>query len=160
MMDLRTSMMIMLTENSGTTDIDFTVSGDLGADGGGQQDSADYQSGSLTGFMSTVCGAGGDPSINHLFVVDSSLSPHITHVVPDSTGTVIETVSGIGPGSPLLYLLYASTGASGCHSAEQHRAVFDAAVAALHPCGGTGGAGGEGERHCRSLRVCCHSTKD
>ena len=88
-----------------------------------------------------------------LFVVDAARSPQLTHVAPTSTGTVSETVSGIGPGSPLLYILYASTGDSGCHTAEQHRRIFDAAVAALHPCSAAGGVGG-GEGAVQNFPAC------
>ena len=129
-MSLETSMMVLLSENTATRELTISISGNLGADGGGEHQAATFQSGSLRGYMTSVCSASGDPSVNHLFVIDSDMSPAVQHNVSPNTNSDMDEVSGIGQGSPVLYLLYAS--ASGhCHSDGEHRAIFSAAVAAL-----------------------------
>jgi len=47
------------------------VTGNLGADGGGTVSEYIYMSGTYAGFVKAECGAG-DPSVNHLMVVDST----------------------------------------------------------------------------------------
>ena len=76
-----------------------------------------------------------DPQVNHLFVFDQDLSFNATHVVDPNTDSDEDTVTNIGPGSALLYILYSSArGDSHCHSESEHRAIFDAAVASLQAC--------------------------
>ena len=133
MMDMFTSMMILLSQNTGTEPLTISIGGDLGADGGGSHVVSEFQSDStLAGFMTSVCAAG-DPSVNHLFVFDGGLSPGATHTFDASTNSDADGVSGIGVGSPVVYLLYSSTGGH-CHSDDQHRAIFDALIASLAPC--------------------------
>ena len=64
--------------------------------------------------MTSVCNANA-PSVNHLFIIDSSLSPGAVHTFDPDTNSDDDEVSGIGVGSPILYLLYSST-SGGCHS--------------------------------------------
>ena len=128
-MDIGTSAMAVVTHNSGSSNLDFKISGNLGADGGGMHSKEQFQSGSLRGYMTSVCAAS-DPSINHLFVIDSSMSPSVSHYVNPNTDSDIDEVRGIGPGSPIIYILYASQNGH-CHSTAEHRAVFDAAVSAV-----------------------------
>ena len=138
MMDVRTSMMVVLSQNTGSQPLTVSISGNLGADGGGIHVAAQYASSSgspMVGFMTSVCQAGNDPSVNHLFVIDGAASPNAVHTPGESTGTDDDSVAGIGPGSPVLYILYAST-SGGCHSDDEHQAIFDAAVAALVCSGG------------------------
>ena len=59
-MDLRDSMMILLSTNSAATNLDITIDGNLGADGRGDYSHEDFQSGPLTGFMTSVCGSGAE----------------------------------------------------------------------------------------------------
>ena len=83
-MDLRTSMMVLMSHNSGTSDLVFSISGNLGADGAGTYVASSYSAGSLTGYMTSVCNAG-DPSVNHLYVIDHTVSPHAAHTVNSHT---------------------------------------------------------------------------
>lgn len=134
-MDLRNSMMVLLSHNTGTSAMTLSISGNLGADGSGTHVASKYDSGSLTGYMTSVCTAGADPSVNHLFVIDRTLSPHAAHNYNAATDSDADGVSGIGPGSPVLYILYSST-SGGCHSDAEHRVIFEAAVASMGPgCG-------------------------
>ena len=130
MMDIRTSMMVLLTQNTGVAELTISISGNLGADGGGTHVSSSFSSGSLVGYMTSVCAAGSDPSVNHLFVIDATLSPNAEHTFNPNTDSDADSVAGIGAGSPILYILYSST-SGGCHSDEEHRAIFDAAVQAI-----------------------------
>ena len=138
-MDLGGAMMILLATNTGTVPLTVSISGNLGADNGGSTSHSDFTSGSLTGFMSTVCGTN-DPSINHLFVIDGHLSPDAAHTGDERTDSDADEVAGIGIGSPIVYLLYSGLG-NQCHNEDEHRAVFDALVAALQPCSSSGGGG-------------------
>ena len=132
MMDLRSSMMVMLTRNTHHEDLTISISGNLGADGAGVRITANFTSGPLTGFMTSVCGAAGIPSVNHLFIINGAISPDAAHEVDPSTDSDGDSVSGIGPGSPILYMLYSST-SGGCKNQEERvlSAVFVAAVMAL-----------------------------
>ena len=79
--------------------------------------------------MTSVCAAN-DPSVNHLFVIDSSMSPAASHTFNTATDSDDDSVSGIGRGSPILYILYAS-GSGHCHSNAEHEQIFLAAADAL-----------------------------
>ena len=90
------------------------------------------------------------PVIADLFVINGVLSPDAEHSSTDNTNEDIDEVTGIGPGSIFLYLLYTGRpdpdgqgGQNNCHSTADHRVVFDAVVLALSPCN-TGGGGGGG----------------
>eukprot|EP01051_Picozoa_sp_SAG22_P011618 SAG22_NODE_1136_length_5395_cov_2.101189_2_plen_260_part_00 len=68
-----------------------------------------------------------------LTVFPCSTSPNAVHVPNRNTNSDEDRVEGIGPGSPIIYLLYSSTtGAQNCHTEEQHRAIFDALVGAMN----------------------------
>eukprot|EP01052_Picozoa_sp_SAG31_P055540 SAG31_NODE_15392_length_757_cov_1.458967_1_plen_252_part_11 len=79
--------------------------------------------------MSMVCAAS-DPSVNHLWIVDSSLSPLATHTVNADTNSDMDEVSGIGAGSSIVYMLYASS-AGHCHLDAEHETIFRAVVETL-----------------------------
>eukprot|EP01052_Picozoa_sp_SAG31_P007606 SAG31_NODE_365_length_16833_cov_98.502032_5_plen_236_part_00 len=132
-MDLQNSMMILLSQNTGGSSMAFWISGNLGADGGGQHESDAFESGRWKGFMTMTCnGHGNDAGVNHLFVFDTEMSPDANHILDSNTDSDNDRVEGIGAGSPFLYVLYATNrGEAHCHSQEQHRAIFDAAIAAL-----------------------------
>ena len=132
MMDIRNPMLLLLTQTTGTDDLTISISGDLGADGGGLHVASEYASGPMVGYMTSVCQAG-DPSVNHLFIIDGSISPSATNTYDTGTNSDNDSVSGIGAGSPVLYILYSST-SGGCHSDAEHRAIFEAAVAAMGDC--------------------------
>ena len=75
------------------------------------------------------------------------MSPGAAHTVSVDTNSDADSVSGIGPGSFLAYMLYSSvngtngltgpegmTGTGGCHTEAEHRAIFEAVRASLAPC--------------------------
>merc|ERR1711990_586778 len=92
-MDIRDSMMVLLSQNTGSDDLTISISGNLGADGGGSHVASEYSSGPLTGYMTSVCAAG-DPSVNHLFIIDSTVSPSATHTYDTGTNSDNDSVSG------------------------------------------------------------------
>ena len=132
MMDLRPSMMVLVTQNTDALQMSIQISGSLGANGGGLRETTSFTFGRLTGYMSSVCGAE-TPSVNHLFIIDGQLSPDVRRHLESGTDEDDDGVSGIGPGSPLIYMLYSSEAASGCLGTNLHEAIFQAAVAALSP---------------------------
>ena len=48
-MDIRTSMMLLVTQNTGSEPLTVSISGNLGADGSGTHVTSEYASGSLLG---------------------------------------------------------------------------------------------------------------
>lgn len=90
----------------------FRITGNLGADGSGSVNTSvlTYQKGgkNYKGFVKRVYNAG-DPSINHLMIVEND--PGITRTNLTSTGNENHNLFGLTSTSRLYYLLYA--GASG-----------------------------------------------
>jgi len=128
-MDMRQSMLVLVTKNEANAELDVHITGSTGADGHGVKTTRRFRSGNLEGFGSTLCGASGDPAIHHLFIIDAMLSPHVRHVHDGALHSDDDAVHGIGPGSPILYMLYSSdSGGSGCLTEDQHRTIFHAAV--------------------------------
>ncbi len=88
----------------------FTITGNLGADGGGNLDGAvvESQVGGVRyrGFVKRVFNAF-DPSVNHLIIVDDS--PGVTHDFPLDTNDDYHRVSGLTTTRRLYDLLYAGT---------------------------------------------------
>lgn len=130
------SAMAVVSQNylqDNTDTLSIKIEGNLGADGSGQRVVSEFSSGKYTGYLTATCG-GGDPTVNHLFIVDKSLSPNAVHPTPPSN-TDIDTdeVRGIGPGSPAIYVLYASV-SDACMADSTHREIFKAAVNSLAPC--------------------------
>lgn len=75
-----------------------------------------------TGYLTSIC-ASGRLSVNHLTVIDQTLSPNATFSAANgSKASDNSTISGIGPGSSILFLLYSGSG--GCYSDEEHLAMF------------------------------------
>ena len=142
-------MWIFLTHNAGDSPLDFMVLGQLGADNAGSVTEFVLEAPPFIGFVKRVCGAG-DPSINHLIVVDSSggLPSHSCDYergsacnTAASTDLDDDIVSGIVSGSPILYLLYSSE-AGYCIKEDEHNLIFDLAVHCLwvdNPFAATGG---------------------
>ena len=60
--------------------MDVYITGSTGADGHGVKTTRQFRSGTLQGFGSTLCGAGGDPAIHHMFIIDAMLSPLARHI--------------------------------------------------------------------------------
>ena len=156
------SVWIFLSHNAGDDPLDFMVSsdhmiislhrcgrqissdllvrqvlGNLGSDGSGTVTEFVLEAPPFVGFVKRECD-GGDPSVNHLIVVDGSggLPGHSCDwerggaCTGASSDLDDDIVSGIAPGSPILYLLYSSAAGS-CIKEDEHRAIFDAAVRCL-----------------------------
>eukprot|EP01051_Picozoa_sp_SAG22_P000949 SAG22_NODE_31_length_27697_cov_7.384376_20_plen_430_part_00 len=114
--------------------------GNLGSDGSGAVTEFVLEAPPFVGFVKRECtdGGGGDPSVNHLIVVDSSggLPAHSCDYIRggECTGASSDLdddiLQGISPGSPILYLLYSSEDGY-CVKEDEHRAIFDAAVRCL-----------------------------
>jgi hypothetical protein len=129
---------VFLAHNAADTPLDFVVAGNLGSDGSGTVTEYTFEVAPYIGFIKRECGAGDDPSVNHLTIVDTSAG-RLTHSC-DHTATAAcsgsssdiddDAISGIAPGSLILYLLYSSEGGR-CIKEDEHRAVFDAAVRCL-----------------------------
>ena len=91
-MDLRESMMVVVAKGAAPASTippwDFTVTGNLGADGNGianQYDNIPARSG-LKAYAKTVC-SGTDPSVVHLMVVedDPTAYQHVLHTIHQNT---------------------------------------------------------------------------
>jgi hypothetical protein len=132
------SVWVFFTHNTGDVPLDFAVVGNLGSDGSGTVTEYTFEAVPYVGFVKRECGAGDDPSINHMVVVDSAGARPV-HSCDQTTGGVCDgassdidddIVSGITPGSPILYLLYSSEGGR-CIKEDEHRVIFDTAVRCL-----------------------------
>ena len=53
-MDIRTSMMVLLAQNTGDSELTFSISGNLGADGSGNHVASQFTVGTLTGYRTSV----------------------------------------------------------------------------------------------------------
>ena len=132
------AMWVFFTTNIHHSPIDFVIAGNLGSDdGSGTVTEYVFDAAPHTGFVKRECGdEEGDPSVNHLIIVDSSQG-RPTHSCNyyasggDCTGASSDLdddiVSGIAPGSPILYLLYSTEGGA-CMKEDEHRAIFDQAT--------------------------------
>ena len=92
----------------------FSIDGDIGADGGGEVDGYNFQTSHSSGvhqtFVKRVWDAG-DPSINHMIIVNAATSSTITQYFPNGTNDDTHIVSGLGSQgvSNLYYLLSAKS---------------------------------------------------
>jgi hypothetical protein len=129
---------VFLSHNSDNTPIDFMITGNLGSDGSGTVTDYNFEATPYIGFIKRECGVTDDPSVNHLVVLEST-SGQPGHSCDYTNGGSChgassdlddDIFSGITPGSPILYLLYASR-AGYCIKEDEHRAIFDAAVSCL-----------------------------
>ena len=108
--------------------------GNLGSDGSGDVTEFVLEAVPFVGFVKRECGSG-DPSVNHLIIVDSSggLPRHSCDYERGGACTGASSdldddiVHNIAPGSPILYLLYSSESGY-CIKQDEHRAIFDAAI--------------------------------
>eukprot|EP01051_Picozoa_sp_SAG22_P002090 SAG22_NODE_89_length_21278_cov_16.698758_9_plen_638_part_00 len=137
---LRTeSMWIFLSHNAGDDPLDFFVLGNLGSDGSGEVTEFVLEAPPFVGFVKRECAdGGGDPSVNHVIVVDGS-GGLPTHTCDYQSGGECagassdlddDILQGIAPGSPILYLLFSSEDGY-CVKEDEHRMIFDAAVRCL-----------------------------
>eukprot|EP01043_Picozoa_sp_COSAG02_P024171 COSAG02_NODE_1312_length_13319_cov_5.355371_6_plen_1028_part_01 len=135
-MDLRETMMVVVAKPGtppldGTASMpwDFTVSGNLGADGSGSvdayQDNIPPQSG-LKAFAKTVCSRE-DPSITHLIVVEND--PALLHSWSDNTDSDLDQVHRISSTSGLVYIMAAKEYTGQCPTREDVERLFDSVVA-------------------------------
>lgn len=109
-----------------------SLAASFGAGGAGEHVTTSFTSGPLRGYMTSVCAVGDDPIVNHLFVIDGSSSPDVAHIAAHIAAHIsdMDSVAGIGTGSPIPYILYSSA-SGGCRNVAQRRAIFSAAAAAL-----------------------------
>lgn len=89
----------------------FSITGNLGADNRGHIEVGTIEYGDYTAYFKKVYGAGSDPSVNHMIIVNTS-SP-LNHVFPDSTDNDFDSISGLSAlvendNPRLFYLLFAS----------------------------------------------------
>jgi hypothetical protein len=129
---------VFFSQNVGNMPLDFFVVGNLGSDGSGTVTEYIFDSTPYVGFVKRECGAGDDPSVNHMIIVDG-VGGRPVHSCNQATNSICngansdiddDAVSGVAPGSPILYLLFSSEGGR-CIKEDTHRAIFDAAVRCL-----------------------------
>jgi predicted outer membrane repeat protein len=161
-------MWIFFTTVTHNSSIDFMIRGNIGSDGGSAVTEYVFlDAAPFVGFVKRVCG-GANPSVNHLTIVsrmcgdrcdgDEGLPAHtcdVTSAGNSSLGNCTgadpdlddDRLSGILPGSPILYLLYSTTNGS-CMKDEDHHRIFEAAALCLlqasrqiEPCTVTSGSG-------------------
>ena len=161
-------MWVFFTTVTHNSSIDFMIRGNLGSDGGSAVTEYVFLDATpFVGFVKRVCG-GANPSVNHLTIVslmcgdrcdgDEGLPAHtcdVTSAGNSSLGNCTgadpdlddDRLSGILPGSPILYLLYSTTNGS-CMKEEDHHRMFEAAALCLlqassqiEPCTVTAGSG-------------------
>ena len=116
--------------------LDLYILGNLGADSTGTVTEQVFSAPPYKGFVKMVCGAAdGDPSVNHLLIVDSHQGTP-THSCDYINGASCsgansnlddDILAGIAVGSPLLYLLYSNAGGY-CMKTDEHRSIFDIAT--------------------------------
>ena len=83
-MDIRNSMMVLLSHNTGTSAMTLSISGNLGADGSGLHVSSKFDSSSLTGYMTSVRG---------LYIMGRILLPESSQTSPDLSAQLHAAVS-------------------------------------------------------------------
>ena len=91
---------------------DFEIDGNIGADGGGQADTYDYTltySGNDYSVYSKRVWGAGDPSINHIYIVNT-IDGAISHNIDTSTEDDLDTISNLTGVTQIHYLLFALSG--------------------------------------------------
>ena len=83
--------------------------------------------GTVRGYGKCVCGNQQKPNVNHFFIADAALSPNIQHIISEDTNNDMHELRGIGPGSVIGYVLYASENGV-CHWDEDNEQLFLAAA--------------------------------
>lgn len=133
-MTMEETGMILMATNTHSSVISFNVRGMYGHDSG-VHEAFRFQSGNLVGFASQKCGSQSRPTVNHLIVIDRVLSPSASHSIGNRHQD-IDTVSGIGEGSIVFYLMYASNKGR-CNDETEHLAVFNEVVSNFKFAGGS-----------------------
>ena len=124
--------MVLYAINSHSEAISFSVAGSLGARSGVKQTyqfSSTVGSTEYTGFITSVCDAG-SATVNHVFVVDATLSSSAAHTANSAIDSDEDTVTGIGAGSAFFYMLYSSRDGL-CMGSDAHKALFVETAAEL-----------------------------
>jgi hypothetical protein len=88
---------------------DFEIDGNIGANGDGQADTYDYTlsySGIDYSVYTKQVWDAGDPSINHIYIVDT-IDSNITHNIDTSTDDDLDTISNLTGVTQIHYLLFA-----------------------------------------------------
>jgi hypothetical protein len=110
---------------------DFTIDGNLGADGGGNVDGAILEAAlfgaTYQGFVKRVFNAG-DPSVNHLIII--AKNPAATHEFSTNTDLDFHAVHNLNGATRLYYLLYAGANGSYIDNSATLN-IFDAFLSAL-----------------------------
>eukprot|EP01051_Picozoa_sp_SAG22_P008968 SAG22_NODE_716_length_7715_cov_6.435399_3_plen_1185_part_00 len=96
----------------------------------------EFTSGNLKGYINSKCNDGNRPTSTHLIIIDQALSPNSNQAVGDNLNQDIDTVSGIGPGSIIYYMMYA-TSRGFCLDEAHHLKVFQEVVANFDFTGGS-----------------------
>lgn len=132
-MELNESMMILHARNNAPNSMSLSVTGNLGADNFGKKLTFTFVSSNLKAFVTSVCGTS-DPSVNHMFIVDTALSPGVTFATNlTNTDDETDTVSNIAPHTPFTYILY-STKSGSCMRHDEHLALFNSATGCVGSC--------------------------
>lgn len=89
----------------------FTITGNLGADGGGLSDTTVISYSGYRAYVKRVYGAGSDPSVNHMMIVPEDAT--VTHTFATSTDNDFDRLTGLSSLAALndnsfYYLLFAS----------------------------------------------------
>ena len=129
-MSLLNGVLVFYARNGVSNGLEFRIRGNLGADSHGKIETYNFSSGNWTGFIKSVCNStesrGGvlstNAAVHHLTVVDTSASVPV-HTWGNSTDSDEDTISNIGMGSPIVYLLY-SDEKGNCWSRDQHLVLF------------------------------------
>ena len=126
-MNLGTSTLLLETVNTHSEDIGVYIAGNLGSDGRGFAYSWEFQAGAMRGYGKCVCGNRNKPNVNHFWLINSDLSPNAEHEVSFDTNDDSDRLHGIGPGSPIVFAVYASQNGA-CHWDAENEAIFLAAA--------------------------------
>lgn len=104
----------------------FSVTGNLGADGGGSVDTVKISYGGYDAYIKRVYGAGSDPSVNHMFIVKSGST--LSHSVSINTDLDDDSISGLqsvrDTSDPKLYYIMFATRMGGYVDDDTMRTIM------------------------------------
>ena len=109
----------------------ISISGNLGADGGGQRTHSTYAYGGYTAFWKQTHSAN-DPAVTHIWITDAANAVH-SGAATTNTDSDADGVSGLG-GAAVIYLLWGESAGAEVDEAG-FRAVVEATVDALPAAG-------------------------
>jgi hypothetical protein len=153
--ELGTGVAMLYTANQSPMDIELSISGTISpavASASENRTVVAYDSCQWRGYRVSTCGA--TSSVHHMLIFDTSASPllNLTAVSMDNSQDDL-TISGIGPGTAIIVLTFATTGANSCLPEDVYRKIFYQAIrctalpgqAAATDGGPAGGGGGQGQ---------------